>query len=120
MEKLFDAEMKFMDVVWEHEPMSTRRLVELCAERLGWKRTTTYTVLKKLCDKGLTEMNNSVVTARVKREEVRRHESAEVLERGFGGSLPAFVAAFVDGHGITNEEAEEIKRLIDTARREGP
>lgn len=116
--RLYDGELKFMNIVWDNEPLSSRRLVELCGERLGWKQSTTYTVLKKLALKDLVRNENSVVTALIKREQAQRYESEAVVDRAFGGSLPSFVAAFMGGRGLSDEDAEELHRLID-AYREG-
>lgn len=116
--RLYDGELKFMNIVWDNEPLSSRRLVELCGERLGWKQSTTYTVLKKLSVKDLVRNENSVVTALIKREQAQRYESEAVVDRAFGGSLPSFVAAFMGGRGLSDEDAEELHRLID-AYREG-
>ncbi len=116
--KLFDAEMKFMDIVWEQEPMTTRRLTQLCEVRLGWKRTTTYTVLKKLGDRGMVQNVDATVTSLIKREQVQRYESETVVDRTFGGSLPSFIAAFVSGRKLSEEDAREIQALIDQARGE--
>ena len=116
--RLYDGELKFMTIIWDNEPLPSRRLVELCAETLGWKQSTTYTVLKKLSVKGLVKNENSVVTALVKRDQAQRLESEAVVDRAFGGSLPSFVAAFMGGRGLSEEDAEELHRLID-AYREG-
>lgn len=110
--RLYDAELKFMTIVWEREPLSTRQLTQLCQERLGWKRTTTYTVLKKLSDRGMVQKNDTQVTALVKQDQVRRYESGAVVDRSFGGSLPSFVAAFLNGRSLSQEDAAEIQRLI--------
>lgn len=114
--KLFDGELKFMQIIWANEPMTSRRLVELCAEKLGWKQSTTYTVLKKLSVKGAVKNDNSTVTSLIKQEQARRYESESVVDRAFGGSLPGFVAAFMSGRGISEAEAEEIKAMIDRYR----
>jgi len=112
--KLFDAEFKFICIVWESEPLTTRRLTELCREKLGWKRTTTYTVLRKLIDRGILKNENSVVTSVVKREQVQKYESEAIIEKAFDGSLPKFIAAFLNDRTLSDDEAEEIKRLIDS------
>jgi len=112
--KLFDAEFKFMCIVWESEPLTTRRLTELCREKLGWKRTTTYTVLRKLIDRGILKNENSVVTSVVKREQVQKYESEAIIEKAFDGSLPKFIAAFLNDRTLSDDEAEEIKMLIDS------
>lgn len=114
--KLFDAEMKFMNIVWQHEPLSTRQLTELCQLHLGWKRTTTYTVLKKLSDRDIVRNLDSTVFALVKREQVQQYESEAVVDRAFGGSLPAFVAAFTSGRELSQEDVDEIQTLIDQYR----
>lgn len=114
--KLFDAEMRFMNIVWANEPLSTRQLSLLCQQQLGWKRTTTYTVLKKLSDRGMVRNDDTIVTALVKREQVQQYESEAVVDRAFGGSLPSFIAAFVSGRSLSDEDAEEIRRLISQCR----
>ena len=111
--KLFDAEFKFMCIVWDSEPIKTRNLTELCKEKLGWKRTTTYTVLKRLMDRGILRNENSTVYAIIKREQVQKYESETVVEKAFNGSLPKFIAAFLNDKTLSDDEAEEIKRLID-------
>ncbi|MDR2650261.1 MAG: BlaI/MecI/CopY family transcriptional regulator [Clostridiales bacterium] len=111
--RLFDGEYRFACVVWENEPVHSRRLAELCVEKLGWKRTTTYTVLRKLCDKGILSNNNAIVSAIVKKDDIQRHESGALVERAFGGSLPSFITAFLKDRTLTKEEAEEIQALID-------
>lgn len=114
--KLFDAEFKFAEVVWENEPIQSGELARLCEEKLGWKRTTTYTVLKKLISRGILRNKNAVVTSLITRDEVLRYESRAVMNKTFGGSLPTFIAAFLDGEELTAQEAEAIKRMIDTHR----
>ncbi|OPX85839.1 MAG: Penicillinase repressor [Pelotomaculum sp. PtaB.Bin104] len=111
--KLFDAEFKFMCIVWEAEPLTTRRLTELCRERLGWKRTTTYTVLRKLSDRGILQNEHSTVSSIVKREQVQKYESEVIVEKAFDGSLPKFIATFLNDKTLSDDEAEEMKRLID-------
>lgn len=120
MEKyhLCDSEYRFMQVVWEAAPVGSGRLVELCAARLGWKKSTTYTVLKKLCERGLLQNENSTVTVLAPREVVTAEAAGEFVDRTFGGSLPGFLAAFMSGRSLTEAEAEDLKRLID-AHREG-
>ncbi len=113
IEKLFDAEMKFVRIVWEHEPLHSRQLVELCSERLGWNKSTTYTVLRKLCERGILKNENTVVTSIAKKTDVQQYESRRVMERAFDDSLPQFIAAFMDGRQLSREDAEELKLLID-------
>ena len=114
--KLFDAEFKLADIVWKNEPVQSGELARLCEKELGWKRTTTYTVLKKLCGRGILKNESSIVTACVSRGEVLRYESRAVTDKTFGGSLPAFIAAFLSGGKLSDREAEEVKNLIDGYR----
>ena len=110
---LCDSEYRFMQVVWESAPVGSGRLVEICEARLGWKKSTTYTTLKKLCEKGFAQNENTVVSALIPRERVQAYESEKFVERAFDGSLPSFLAAFLGGKTITEQEAAELKRLID-------
>jgi len=114
--KLSNADFRLLSIVWENEPIASPELCKRAEEKLGWKRTTTYTVLKRLCDKNLLKNENTIVTALMSREENQRTESRQVLERSFNGSLPQFIAAFLDGGKISLTEAEKIKRLIDEYR----
>jgi len=113
--KLFDAEYKFVSIIWDNEPINSTELVKLCADRLGWKKSTTYTVLKKLCGRGILQNRDATVTALVKREEVQRYESKAVLDRTFDGSLPKFLTAFLSGRKLSEQEADELKRIIEEA-----
>lgn len=115
---LCDSEYRFMQVVWDAAPVASGRLVELCAEELGWKKSTTYTVLKKMCEKGLVQNERSTVSVLAPRETVTAEAAGEFVDRTFGGSLPGFLAAFMNGRTLSEEEAAELKRLID-AHREG-
>jgi len=110
---LCDSEYRFMQVVWEAAPVASGRLVELCAAQLGWKKSTTYTVLKKLCERGLLRNENSVVTVLAAKEVVTAEAAGDFVERTFGGSLPGFLTAFMSGRKLSEEEAAELKRLID-------
>ena len=116
--KLCDSEYRFLQVVWNHEPVPSGHLTDLCREQLGWKKSTTYTVLKKLGEKGVLKNENAVVTSLVPRDAVAAEESRRFVEKTFGGSLPGFVAAFLGSRTLTETEAEELKRLIDTHREE--
>ncbi|WFR58498.1 BlaI/MecI/CopY family transcriptional regulator [Anaerocolumna sp. AGMB13025] len=111
--KIYESEYRFACIVWEHEPVSIKELIMLCQERLEWKRTTTYTVLKKLCDKGILKTEDSVVISLIPKEEVQKYESAQFIDRTFGGSFPMFIAAFMRNKTLTKKEIEEIERLID-------
>lgn len=113
--KLFDAEYKFVSIIWDNEPINSTELVKLCADKLGWKKSTTYTVLKKLCERGILQNSDATVTSLVKREDVQRYESRAVLEKTFDGSLPKFLTAFLSGRKLSEQEAEELKRIIEEA-----
>ena len=104
---------RFADLVWEHEPIGSGELVKLCERELRWKKPTTYTVLRKLCEKGLLQNERGVVTSRVSKEEFYSSKSEQVVRESFQGSLPAFVAAFISRKTLTAGEAEEIQRMID-------
>lgn len=108
------VEARFADIVWANAPMRTRDLVKLCAEELGWARTTTYTVLKKLCDRGLYCMDNAHVTVLMTKDEFNAICSEQFVDSAFEGSLPAFIAAFATRKKPTAEEIAEIHRMIDS------
>ena len=110
--KIFDSELRFCEILWEHQPVKSSELVQLCAQRLGWKKSTTYTVIKRLTERGVVQTEDAVVTARVSRDEVQRAESRAFVERNFSGSLPSFLNAFVGGRGLSAEEADELRRMI--------
>jgi len=114
--KLSNADFRLLSIVWDTEPIASPELCKHAEEKLDWKRTTTYTVLKRLCDKNLLKNENTIVTALMSREEIQRTESRQVLERSFNGSLPQFIAAFLDGGKISQPEVDKIKRLIDEYR----
>ena len=116
--RLSNGEARFLDIIWENEPVPSGRLVELCRERLGWKKSTTYTRLRLLVEKGYVKNEGSVVTACVSRREVQASESAYVVEQTFSGSLPGFLAAFLGGKKLSQAEAEDLKRLIDEYKEE--
>lgn len=111
--RLYEGEARFMDIIWDNEPVPSGRLVELCRDALGWKKSTTYTILKRLGEKGLVKNENSTVTALVSREEVQAAESTFVVEQTFAGSLPSFLVAFLGDKTISREEAEALKKMID-------
>ena len=114
--RLCDSEYRFMCLVWELSPVRSGDLVKAAQEQLGWKKSTTYTVLKKLVDRGILRNENAVVTAAVPREAVLREESRAVVDRAFDGSLPSFLAHFMGGRTISDEEADELKAVIDRYR----
>lgn len=111
--KLCESDYRFMSVIWDHEPVPSGKLVELCSQRLGWKKPTTYTTLKKLCEKGFAKNENTVVSSLVPREQVQAYASEHFVAHTFAGSLPGFLASFLGGKTISEREAEELKRLID-------
>ena len=106
------VEAHFADIVWNNEPLTTKELVELCEKELKWKRTTTYTVLKKLCDRGIFATKDHMITALLSRDEFHAMQSEHFVEQSFQGSLPAFLAAFTTRKTPTAEELEEIKELL--------
>ena len=116
--KLYDAEYRLLEIVWELEPLTSTELYKACLPRLGWKKSTTYTVLRKLCERGILKNEGSRVTALVKKEDVQRYESQAVVERWFDHSLPGFVAAFLGEKKLSRKEAEELKKLIDSYQEE--
>jgi len=117
--KIPEGEYRFCLIMWEHEPVTTVELVKLCQERLGWKRTTTYTVIKRLGDRGVLKNDEGTVTSLVSKEEAQAREINELLEEKFQGSLPAFVAAFTRRQDISDKELEEVQRMIDRIRNGG-
>ena len=110
--KIFDSELRFCEILREHQPVRSSELAHLCAEKLGWKKSTTYTVIKRLTERGVVQTEDAVVTALVSRDQVQRAESRAFVERNFSGSLPGFLNAFVGGRGLSAEEADELRRMI--------
>lgn len=117
--KLFDAEYRLMDLVWEGEPINSTALSKRCLEQFGWKKSTTFNLIRKLTERGFLKNENATVTALAGREDVRRYESEAVVEKTFGGSLPAFVAAFLKGRKLSEAETEELRRMIEEAGHDG-
>lgn len=114
--RLAEGEYRFARIVWENEPLPSGKLVELSRQELGWKKSTTYTVLKKLVERGILRNENAVITAVIPQEEILREESRAVVDRAFEGSLPSFLAHFMGGKTISDAEADELKDLIDRFR----
>lgn len=110
--RLCESDYRMMTVIWDAQPVNSTRLVELCRERLGWKKPTTYTMLRKMCEKGLAQNENAIVTALVPREEVQAAESETFVKETFGGSLPAFLVSFLGDKTISEKEARELEELI--------
>ena len=111
--KLADAEKKFVELVWQREPLLSGELVSLCERELNWKKSTTYTVLRRLCQKGILQNEDSVVTSLINKMEYMARCSEETLEETFDGSLPQFVAAFMSRKKLNKKQIEEIQSLID-------
>lgn len=109
------VEARFADIIWEREPVTSAELTKLAAEKLAWKRTTTHTVLHRLCDKGLFQNNSGTVTSLLSRQEFYARHSKKYVDETFAGSLPAFLAAFTSEKKLTAEEITEIRELIDRA-----
>lgn len=116
--KLCESEYRFTAVIWQNEPLGSGELVKLCENQLGWKKSTTYTVLKKLCERGVLKNESSTVTALVKQEQVQKYESEQVISRTFGGSLPQFITTFMDNKRLSKQEADNLKKLIDSYKEE--
>lgn len=114
--RLAEGETRFASLVWDNEPLSSGQLVTLAADALGWKKSTTYTVLKKLCDRGVLQNEGGQVTALIPRAAVQQAESAAVVEKTFDGSLPRFVASFLNAKPLRPDEAAEIRALLDAAQ----
>lgn len=115
--KIFESEYRFCLILWDHEPVSSGELVKLCREQLEWKSSTTYTVIKRLSDRGVLKNENSLVTSLVSREQIQAAEADELVEKKFAGSLPAFVAAFARNRRISDAEIDEVQRLINQYRK---
>lgn len=116
--KLGEMEQRLAELIWGNEPMSTKRLTELCAEAFEWKRTTTYTMLKRLCERGIFENNGGTVTALISREDFYANKGEMFLEENFNGSLPMFLAAFTRRKKLSEREIVEIQKLIDEYKEE--
>ena len=116
--RLAEGEYRFACIVWDNEPLSSGKLVELSLAQLGWKKSTTYTVLKKLVNRGVLRNENAVVSAVIPKEDILREASRTVVNRVFDGSLPSFLTHFMGGKTISAQEADELKALIDCFRTE--
>lgn len=118
MERIYESEYRFLCILWEAEPIASPKLVQLCNEQLGWKKSTTYTVIKKLTDKGLVKSENTIVSALITKEEADRQESEELLQRTSQGNIPAFLAAFLKDRKLSKADVERIRQMIDEAEGE--
>ena len=115
--KVFESEYRFCLILWKHEPVKSSELVALCKEQLGWKPTTTYTVIKRLSERGVLKNENTVVTSLVSKDEVQAAEINEMVEKTFEGSLPAFIAAFTKHQKISDAEIDAVQQMIDRYRK---
>lgn len=117
--KIHEGEYRFCLIMWEHEPVTAVELVKLCQGQLAWKKSTTYTVIKRLGERGVLKLENGVVTALISKDEAEAAEIDTMVESKFGGSLPAFVAAFTKHQNISEKELDEVQRMIDRIRKGG-
>ncbi len=115
--KVFESEYRFCLILWEREPVKSSQLVELCKEQLGWKPTTTYTVIKRLSERGVLKNENTIVTSLVSKDDVQAAELNEMVEKTFEGSLPAFIAAFTKHKKISEKEIDAVQQMIDRFRK---
>ncbi len=111
--KIFESEYRFCLILWENEPIKSTDLAKICKERLGWSKTTTYTVIKRLSERGVVKNEDTIVTSLVSKEEAQVSELDELMEKRFEGSLPAFIAAFAKRQELSDEEIEQIRRIIE-------
>ena len=111
--KIFESEYRFCLILWEHEPIKSTDLAKLCKERLEWSKTTTYTVIKRLSERGVIKNENAIVTSIVSKEEAQQSELEELMDKKFEGSLPAFIAAFGKRQALSDAEIEEIRKIIE-------
>ena len=117
--KVFESEYRFCLILWEHEPIKSSELVKLCKEQLGWKPTTTYTVIKRLSERGVVQNDHAVVTSLVSKDQVQAAEIQEMVDKTFEGSLPAFIAAFTKHQKISDAELDAVQEMIDRYRKGG-
>lgn len=115
--KVFESEYRFCLILWEHEPIKSSQLVELCKQQLGWKPTTTYTVIKRLSERGVLKNEKTVVTSLVSKDQVQGAQIDEMVEKTFEGSLPAFIAAFTKHQKLSNAEIDAVQQMIDRYRK---
>ena len=111
--KIFESEYRFCLILWKNEPIASAQLAKLCKDELGWSRTTTYTVIKRLSERGVVKNENTTVTSLISKEEAQVSQMDEMLEKTFEGSIPAFIAAFAKREKLSDKEVEEIRRIID-------
>ena len=112
--KIFESEYRFCLILWEHEPINSTRLVELCKEKLGWSKATTYTVIRRLSERGVLKNENTIVSSLISKEEAQKSRLDEMVEETFDGSMPAFIAAFSKSKRLSKDEVEQLRQLIDS------
>lgn len=117
--KIFESEYRFCLILWEHEPVNSTKLVELCKQQLGWSKATTYTVIRRLAERGVLVNENTIVRSIVSKAQAQEARLAEMMEETFEGSVPAFIAAFSRGRKLTRQEAAQLKALIDSYEEDG-
>jgi predicted transcriptional regulator len=115
--KIFESEYRFCLILWDNEPIKSSELVNLCREQLGWKPTTTYTVIKRLSERGVLKNENTIVSSLVSKDEIQAAEIDEMVEKTFEGSLPAFIAAFTKHQKISEKEIDALQQMIDRYRK---
>ena len=113
--KLFDAEYKFMNIVWAREPVNSTELSRICEKELGWKKPTTYSMIKKLCERGILRNEKATVTTLIARGDVQKYEAGVLIHRVFDGSMPSFITSFLQDKTLSEEDALKIKAMIDEA-----
>ena len=116
--KIFESEYRFCLILWDNEPVNSTRLVELCKESLGWSKATTYTVIRRLAERGVVKNENTIVTTLISKEEAQKSRLEEMMEETFEGSMPAFIAAFSKTKKLTRQEVDQLKAVIDSFEEE--
>ena len=117
--KLFDAEYKFMSIVWAREPVNSTELTRVCEKELGWKKPTTYSMIRKLCERGIMRNEKATVTTLIAREAVQKYEADVFIDRVFDGSVPSFITAFLQDKTLSEEESQVIKSMVDKVSKGG-
>ena len=117
--RIFESEYRFCLLLWEHEPVNSTKLVSLCKEQLGWSKATTYTVIRRLSERGIVKNENAVVSTLVTKEQVQSSRLNEMVEETFEGSMPAFIAAFTKRQDMSKADLDEVQRMIDCIRKGG-
>ncbi len=116
--QIFESEYRFCLLLWEHEPVNSTKLVALCKEHLGWSKATTYTVIRRLSERGVIQNKNTIVSSLISKEEAQRSRFEEMMEQTFEGSMPAFIAAFSKSRKLTRQEVDQLQAMIDSYEEE--